>query len=375
MDEIIDIKTIGNITSKTFKPNLSENLRVYSYNFRTNKVELDEIVAVEQITGNFQTCELSTYKTVPMIMPSQDRIATVDRTLGYKLKFSTTKELLNTKGLAVLQIENYSSKCDEEISFNISNDSDELDIPMNFDMGVLIGHWLGIGKVYNDSVCFLPSSEAHATVIMDMLTINFPNHMDNVEKRYNKWDKIEITVTIPIFTDWIVATHGEAENKQLPVQYYSANKQFIDGLFYGLLMSTGRYSINNHKKVSYFTLSSISKTLTTHIIELLNLYESIHANLSEFTIEKTGKHLFLANIRVTSDVIDKLPITSFSGDIPEEYIPKSNRHTLKADDNLIVITRMTIKQVEDQNSDYIIHLKNNGNIIALNGVIHQAKLS
>jgi len=378
LGDIIDTKTDGKSLSKIYKPNLPENHRVYTYNFKKQCVETDEIVAIEHVIGEHTQCELSTYKTTPIQLCCSDNIASVDRTAGYKLKFSNSSDLLNVKGLAVLQVENYVSRCeDDDMSLSISEDHA---LPMTFDGGLLIGHWLGLGQIetFNDEdqVVFHPKHDTDKDIILSILGNMFPDNEDLIYTKSQKRGPDRIVFNNPVFASWLRDSHGESEQKELPMAYYSAPTEFISGVFYGLMMTVGRFSLNHRKKVMYYTFSSISEILTRQIIELLNVYASTHAKLTDFIIEKTQRQLFLANIRITEDVLENLSISSFvDGDIDPEYIPKANRHALKKDDNVMVITRMTIKQVDGNEDDYIIHLRNSSSIIGTTGLVHQAKCS
>jgi len=379
LGDIIDTKTDGSHLIKIYKPDLPDNHRVYTYNFKTQQVELDEIVAIECISGEHTQCELSTYKTTPVQICCSDNIASVDRTAGYKLKFSNSSDLLNTKGVAVLQVENYTSRSnnDDELSLGTSED---WAIPMTFDGGLLIGHWLGLGRVeeYNDheQVSFYPKNEDDENIIVAILNSTFPGCEELIYTLPQKRGGDKIVFEHPEFAEWLRASHGEAESKEIPLTYYSAPTEFISGVFYGLMMTVGRFSLNHRKKVMYYTFSSISEMLTRQIIELLNIYASTHAKLTDFVIEKTQRELFLANIRVTEDVLENLSISSFvDGELDPEYIPKANRHTLKKDDNVMVITRMTIKPIDNCENNYLLHLKNSSSIIGTTGIVHQAKCS
>jgi len=381
LGDLMNTKTNGNSISRIYGTNLPEGHRVYAYNFKTGEVELDEIVSIEQISGDHQQCELSTYKTVPVVMSDSDRIACVDRTAGYRFKYSNTKDLLNTKGLAVLQVENYMRRNEtEELIIPIQNE--ENGIVLNFDSGLLIGHWLGAGIIESNMddeyVVFYPKSEDDMNIIKSILESMFPDNIDDIWASNRGKNKIKVSFDNPNFTDWLRNTHGERDTKEIPLTYYSVSADFISGLFYGLMMSTGRYSMNDRKKVMYYTFSSSSEMLIRQIIELLNIYASVHANLTSFIVEKDEKErkLFLANIRVTEDVLNNLDIGSFVGDeLDLDYIPKTNRHTLKSDDNIIVVTRMTVKRVDKLENDYILYLKNNSSIICTSGLVHQARCS
>jgi len=375
LNDIIDIKQSGANTRKIYTPDLPDNARAYTYNFETHQVELDTILAVEHVIGEFDSYTLKSYKTSPVQLTNYDQIKTNTSRLEPNPKFTPCSKLGSYTKL-LLQVDKYSNVANVDDCVIVASDDDsEIEIPMTYDIGVFIGAWLGNGTIRkragNKFIEVITNNEDVKQIVLNILQNWFPDSYEVTTIR-NNGNKDIIVIEDGLLADWLDITHGIMHNKQIPSVYYSAPDEFINGLVCGLIKSTSKLSINKYKNVLYCTIASKSKLLIKQIIELLTLYMSVPASESEFQIKDTQKFLYIANIRVTDEVQGILNL-----EVPDDYvkfIPKSNTSRLNGYNDLITIMRPKLELNGKVSETFMFRMKNNNNIIGMNGLIYKAHI-
>jgi len=373
LDTIIDIKQAGSNTRKIYSPNLPDNARVYTYNFDTNQVELDSILAVEHIVGEFDEYQLSSYKTIPVRLTSYDQIKTNASVLTPNPKFTPCNKLGNHSKL-LLQVERYNNLADvDDIAMVASDESGEIEIPMTYDIGVLFGYWIGNGTVRKKQgvkhIEIIPANDIDESLILAIIEKWFPDSY-LVTNILVLGTKRIIDIEDELLANWLETSHGILQNKQLPSIYYSAPSEYIEGIFRGVILASSRLSVNKYKNVLYCTVASRSELLVSQLIELLSLHLSIPASKSKFKMSGSDKYLYIVNIRVT-DTTNELLNLSIDDDMIK-FIPKANATHLNQYDDLITIMRPKLELLGKTTETYMFRLKNNNNIIGLNGLIYKS---
>jgi len=366
MGDIIGVKQVGNITHRLYSPVVKDNARVYTYNFETKQVELDTIIAIDHIIGDFDLFELSSYKSSPVQLTNYEQIMIGRKYPNFKSYFCSCNKLFRK---LVLQAVNYNILPMEEFSMWFDNNGEDVDIPMNSNIGILIGYILGSGGVvdYNEceQIAIYPKTADDTNIVLNILS----EYLPSVDVTVINGRKTIIAITNKPFIDWFKASHGKGNNMQFPSQYYAAPSDYIVGIIYGLIQTAGKISINHRKNVMYYTIISKSKLFADQLNELLFLYLNISSHSSSFTANNI--EYYISNIRVIDEVVEKLGIEITEDQ--QKFIPSNSKYAPDDYEDLEAILSVRVNKIGKTHETYRLHLKNNNTVIGLNGLIYKAE--
>jgi len=372
LNDVMGVKQVGNTTHRLYSPQLGDNCRVYTYNFETKQVELDTILAVDHIIGDFDLFEVSSYRTPPVKVTSHDKLAMGNKGARFSCSFGSCNKMSRKLLLQAIKYNNLPS-IEEGMCMWYDNNGEDIDINMDSDTGILIGYILGSGGVNlfrdEEQIVIYPKTANDRDIVLDIIEDKFNNKLEHKLITNGKNREI-IIITDTDFIDWFKTTHSTGEDLQLPSQYYSAPEEYINGIIYGMTQSSGKKSINSNKNVMYFTVIAKSQKMIDQFNELLFLYLNISAHTSSFKTNE--RSLFISNIRVNDYVCDVLGI--MITDDEKKFIPPTTVYELEEYSDLESILSVRVKNAGKVHETYRLHLKNNNAIIGLNGLIYKTEL-
>lgn len=174
-------------------------------------------------------------------------------------------------------------------------------IPLNSDVGYLIGYWLGDGWIKKNhstidygqfGICYSAksdrscSSAEHLKPILDSLGVKWSEIIYGVNR-----DMVQILGYNDIFTRWLADNFGHTkDDKHLPDWAFSAPKDFLFGLLRGLVDSDGCVTVKK-TGVTTVQLAMSTKPLMDQVVLLmqsLGLPPSLHLHKSRDTTMPDG---------------------------------------------------------------------------------------